>query len=468
MIRMSNNADLGITVQKIICEKYGLSLHPNAVGQFESNYNPVYKQAANKVIGKIFAELKLIPKKCLTYSPSSRVGQTLSPHNFLLENGTTLSIRTNTTSGKVAPRVVGQAGINTFNEHFSEIAGFEVTDKEEIKAIVFEKIHLMLPTFIDYLFVSDYTVWIQAESDQDFAYSIFDKNSFVDISLERSNFTFTRDLSTWAESTTLKYKGQSLAEIQVHKNRTFKFRFIMNALIKLLVEQKTTTETLGITAEKVICDLFGIPLPKEYRGRYSIPLSVEIRPAIKEAFANLPKPVRSTGAEKGTRGGSSKSPYDFLLEGNKTLSLKTNTGKMICPPDVGQPGAETCYLYFKDFLDDPHVTAATFKKMVFEHIAEIMPIYVAHLFDSDYLLWVYKQGGQFKHKVYDSNFAKNHIWEQAQFSFTRPGINEWNESNTVKYKGVSIGEFQVHNHRSGFKFRFNMENLEKVIGQNGC
>ena len=465
---MSNNAELGITVQKIICEKYDLNLHPNAVRQFEANYNPIYKQAASTVIRNIFAELKLAPVKCLTYSPSPKAGENLSPHNFILENGTTLSIRTNTTSGKVAPRVVGQAGIDTFNEHFSEISGIVVKDKEEIKAIVYEKIHLLLPIFIDYLFVSDYTVWIQSTNNQAFNYSIFDKSSFVDISLERSNFSFTRDLSTWNESTTLKYNGQSLAEIQIHKNRTFKFRFIMNALIKLLIEQKTTTETLGITAEKVVCELFGIPVPKEYRGRYSIPLSVEIRPTIKEAFYKLPRAIESTGAKKGARGGSSKCPYDFLLEGNKTLSLKTNTGKMICPPDVGQPGAETCYRYFKDFLNEPNVTAATFKKMVLEHIAEIMPIYVAHLFDSDFLLWIYKQGGKFKHKLYESNFAKNHIWEQAQFSFTKPSINEWNESNTVKYKGVSIGEFQVHTHRSSFKFRFNMENLEKVISQNNC
>lgn len=39
----------------------------------------------------------------------------------------------------------------------------------------------------------------------------------------------------------------------------------------------------------------------------------------------------------------------------------------------------------------------------------------------------------------------------------------WNESNTVKYSNVSIGEFQVHNKRNCFKFRFNMDGINKLI-----
>lgn len=460
---MPNNAELGLTIQKLICDKYGITPHPNAVGQFESGYNGTYRSPAEKTIARIFEELKLVPKQCLTFAPSPKAGETLSPHNFVLSNGTTLSIRTNLKGDKVAPRVVGQAGIKTFNEHFSEIAGYEIDDKQQIKKIVFDKIHLMMPIFIDYIFLSDYTVWIQVISDNQFDYTIFDKSSLVDINLDRENFSFTRDLSTWTESTTLKYKGKSLAEIQIHTNRTFKFRFVMNTLSELLVEQRTTTETLGITAEKVICDIFGMPTPKEYRKRYSIPLSHEIRPALREAFKHLPKAIKSTGAEQGERGENSKCSYDFILEGGKTLSLKTNTGKMICPPEVGQPGPATCYLYFKDFIEGDEVTADSFKEMVYSHIADIMPIYVSHLFDSDFLLWIYKRNEHYEFKIYNSDFAKSAVWKPEHFEFTKPSIEQWNESNTVKYLGKSIGEFQVHKNRSCFKFRFNMENFEALI-----
>lgn len=49
------------------------------------------------------------------------------------------------------------------------------------------------------------------------------------------------------------------------------------------------------------------------------------------------------------------------------------------------------------------------------------------------------------------------------FSFTRLTLEEWNESNTVKYGGITIGEFQVHQNRNCFKFRFNMQNLLEIL-----
>lgn len=465
VIIVSNNAELGITIQSLICKKFNVEIHPNAVKQFDSNFNPIFINDASDVIDRIFEELKLFPIKCLTYAPSENVKESLSPHNFILSDNSTLSIRTNIKGDKIAPRVVGQAGIDTFNEHFGSISGYPVSDKNEIKKIVFDNIHLMLPTFIDYLFLSDYTVWVQADSNKGFSFTIFDKRLVVDISFEREYFSFTRDLSAWTESTTLKYKGKSLAEIQIHKNRTFKFRFIMNALAALLVEERNTTETFGISAEKSICDIFNLPIPEEYRNRYSSIICHQIEPIIKNAFQFLPKAIKSTGAETGERGENSKCSYDFLLEGNKTLSLKTNTGKMICPPEVGQPGASTAYLYFKDYIDEEEMTNDAFKNMVFKYIDKIMPIYVYHLFDSDFLLWIFKRKDIYSYKIYDSNFARDVVWKKENFSFTKPTIDEWNESNTVKYCGISIGEFQIHKNRACYKFRFNMENFERLINE---
>ena len=64
----------------------------------------------------------------------------------------------------------------------------------------------------------------------------------------------------------------------------------------------------------------------------------------------MPPAIAHTGSTKGERGGTSKCSYDFLLEGNLTLSVKSNKGKMVCPPEVGQPGSKTCLLYFADFF----------------------------------------------------------------------------------------------------------------------
>jgi hypothetical protein len=56
----------------------------------------------------------------------------------------------------------------------------------------------------------------------------------------------------------------------------------------------------------------------------------------------------------------------------------------------------------------------------------------------------------------------NNRYHYDNFSFTK-NVRTWNESNTVKYNGVTIGEFQVHNHRDNFKFRFNMNGIYQLI-----
>ena len=373
---MINTADLGITTQKLICDKFSLELHPNAVNQFAANFNPTYTDALLPIIDDVFETIGSKPKQCLTYAPSSNKREKTSPHNFILENEQTLSIRTNKTSDKSAPRVIGQAGYRTFNEFFGHLVDAPIQSQEQIKELVFEKVEQMIPLFLDYFFLSDFTVWIYPENDG-YNYLIFDRNQIVDIATDRDSFTFTRDLNTWKESTSLKYNGIPIAEIQLHKNRTFKFRFKLKSLMKFIKEQKLTTETFGITAEKTICDLFNIEVPENYKGRYSNIIQSQITPTIEEAFKHLPKVIRSTGAEQGERGANSKCSYDFVLEGDKKLSLKTTiNGSMICPPEVGQPGARTCYVYFGHLTDETIITESNFKKNGIRKCCQ----YASHLF----------------------------------------------------------------------------------------
>ena len=461
----NNNAALGMTIQKVICDLYNIEPVQKAVAQFNASYNPAIANVVRPILQKIFDTIGYKPVKCLTFSPSGQARETLSPHNFLLENGSTLSIRTNKSGGKVAPRVVGQCGIERFNEHFGQIAGYEIQNKQQIKRVIFHNIHKMLPVFIDYFFISDYTIWLYPDGNQ-LKNEIIESNKIVYIDLSRSFFTFTKNLGEWVESTTLKYKNKSLAEIQVHKNRTFKFRFIMSSLLELLQDQKMTSETLGITAEKTVCDIFKLEFPSNFLHRYSSKLEKELMPVIESAFEHLPAATIHTGSMPGERGGESKCSYDFLLEDNKELSLKTNTGKMVCPPEVGQPSAATCYLYFKEYIDEDHINGPIFKKMVLESVDKLIPIYISHLFDSDYLLWIYKYDSDFVYKIFDKQFASSMVWNKELFSFTKPTIEEWNESNTLKYDGISIGEFQVHKARDCYKFRFNLENLVKAVEKN--
>ena len=458
-----NNADYGLTLQSLICDHYHLAVNPHATEQFKSNFNPNYVDELSPICSKIFEIVESRPSKLLTYSQELTNGiQTTSPHNFLLANGKTLSIRTMKTRDKVAPRTVGQAGYPILNEMFSSIYGKRICDQHDVRALMYNHIHEVMPVFIDHLFTSDYTVFVNRKNLDEINVIKSDEVGQYDFS--RDDFTFTKSLGDWTESITLKYRNISIAEIQTHCNRTFKFRFIVSAIPEWFNRVKMTTETLGMTAEAAICDLFGLEKPASFRTRVPTILENSLMPIIKEAFKILPIAIKHTGSTSGERKGS-KCPYDFVLEGGLKLSVKTNKGTKVCPPEVGQPSAETCMLYFRDFVPSSAstMTSKLFKEMVFAHIEKLFPIYVQHLFDSDWLLWIYQDHNEYKFQTIAREMIKSITWKKELFSFTKKTVLDWNESNTVKYGATSIGEFQVHQHRNCFKFRFNMPALISLI-----
>ena len=107
-----NNADFGLTLQSLICDHYHLEINEHAAEQFNSSYNEAYEEELETLCERIFELVGSTPVKLLTYTNELTNGiQTTSPHNFLLKNGKTLSIRTMKTNDMVAPRTVGQAGL---------------------------------------------------------------------------------------------------------------------------------------------------------------------------------------------------------------------------------------------------------------------------------------------------------------------------------------------------------------------
>lgn len=459
-----NNADYGLTLQKRICDTYNLEINEWAEAQFIANYNTEFVAEIDEVIPTIFEKTSSLPERLLTYTQLLTNGkQTTSPHNFMLENGKTLSIRTTKTSDKVAPRTVGQAGFQVLNDYFAEVYGDEITCQADVRKLIFEHIHEILPIFIDNLFQSDYTIFInRKELDK---IQLIKAEELANYSFSRDEFSFTRGLDTWTESTTLKFHNKSIAEIQTHKERTFKFRFIVSSIPYWFNIVKETTETLGMSAEAAICDYFELEKPESFNNRVLKAYVDQLMPVIDKAFKEIPPAIKHSGSTAGERGEQSKCSYDFVLYGDEKLSLKTNKGKMVCPPEVGQPGSKTCLLYFGEFFapGTEEVTSDTFKEMVFDNIEKIMPIYVKHLFDSEWLLWIYETKVGFEYKAINQLDIKEFKWEREKFSFTKSNIEEWNESNTVKYDGLSIGEFQVHKNRNCYKFRFNLMNLLDLL-----
>jgi hypothetical protein len=146
--------------------------------------------------------------------------------------------------------------------------------------------------------------------------------------------------------------------------------------------------------------------------------------------------------------------------------LKTNkTNKKVCPSNCGQPGNETFDRYFRHLYDDPKdtITYQKFKKLCLEKSHLMMPIYVANTFECDYLLWLYFEDSRKEYRIFNKENIVHFQWNKADFSFTKD-LQSWNESCTVKYRGVTLGEYQVHSRRNNYKFRFNFDNLCILLG----
>ena len=100
---MTSNATLGMTVQSIICDRYHIIPCPEAQKQFDAVFDAKYVAPFERIIDSIFDEIGSYPVKFLTFTSSPDNSSALSPHNFLLKSGKTLSIRTNLNNDKVAP-----------------------------------------------------------------------------------------------------------------------------------------------------------------------------------------------------------------------------------------------------------------------------------------------------------------------------------------------------------------------------
>lgn len=224
-------------------------------------------------------------------------------------------------------------------------------------------------------------------------------------------------------------------------------------------------ESLGITAEKVICDIYGID-SSILIGRSIPALEIQIKPYLIEALSKLPPIESYVGQDRENGGGQAKSPIDFIFKNKKTLSVKTNkTNTKVCPSNCGQPGNQTFDRYFCHLYDNPNetITYERFKKLCLEKSHLMMPIYVVNTFECDYLLWLYFEDRKKEYKIINKEDVSHFEWKKEEFSFTKT-LASWNESCTVKYQRMTLGEYQVHNHRNNYKFRFNFDNLCLLLG----
>ena len=228
---------------------------------------------------------------------------------------------------------------------------------------------------------------------------------------------------------------------------------------------KYKTEQVGISTEIAIGDLTGVAIVDKYRRRGRVELIQHISPALGDAISRIPRPISHT-AERGN-------PIDFSLEGGKTLSVKSSmqgAGK-VAPQKIGQPSDLSFWAHLPHLIpegiDTKKISYAQsktlFKQVALSNTADLLTAYWENTFDCDYMIYVYNvltSENQFTDSPTVKLYGKPESpqWGKSKLTFTQD-LSTWNESCTVKCDEISIGEFQVHNNRKCFKFRFNFAGL---------
>jgi hypothetical protein len=234
----------------------------------------------------------------------------------------------------------------------------------------------------------------------------------------------------------------------IPKNKKKKIQNI-EFIIEEESKKKIITEDLGQIFEKAICYLYEIEYSRNYL--YSNEDAIKLKERIIKLKEVFPYKLKHT-ASKGNR-------YDFMCIDNEEIRLSAKTTKKdgkVCPQVIGQPTKKKFCEYFT--IDNSY-SLQEIKTYIQENIKNMLVHYFNNTFDCPIIYFNKK-----KDKLLFITKLTNIDWEKNIIQFTHIEKNkEWNESSTIKINNISIGEFQIHNHRDNIKFRWNFENIIKYF-----
>ena len=196
---------------------------------------------------------------------------------------------------------------------------------------------------------------------------------------------------------------------------------------------KVVTEDLGKIFEMAICLLYDTPYVGKYK--YSMDDAEKLKDKIKEMKTIFPQNITHT-AEKGAR-------YDFTWSNSEGLYLSaksTKKGDKVCPQVIGQPSKKK---FCQHFGLDNSITINEIKTYIQENIRNMLQKYFEYTYDCPIIYY-----NQHKNLILFVKKINDIHWNGFEIEFSHiKKDKEWNESTTISIQDVSIGEFQVHNHR---------------------
>ena len=208
-----------------------------------------------------------------------------------------------------------------------------------------------------------------------------------------------------------------------------------------IAQRKKNTEQIGLTLEYAICLMMDTPFQGHYR--YSVESARELVPHLLP-FRHHFEHCKHTGR--------TSREFDFTnIHTGEGISVKSNEKSYrVCPQVVGQPTERR----FKEvFGFSADATKETIKAEILADPIRFLRSYWHHTFHCPVLFYDCVES-----RVYWIQPFSEPEWNQEDVSFSKT-LTEWRESNTLRVNDLTLGEFQIHTHRSCIKFRWNFKQI---------
>lgn len=211
------------------------------------------------------------------------------------------------------------------------------------------------------------------------------------------------------------------------------------------------TEDLGKIFEMAICLLYKIPFNGKYK--YSMEEAQLLCSRINSLLEVFPHQIKHT-AKNGNQ-------YDFCGIEDESIKLSAKTTKnneKVCPQVIGQPSKKKICEFFNI---DVSMDLEEIKLHIEANVRNMLYIYFDLTFDCPIIYY-----NKMKNKLQLIKAIKNIEWNVLNVDFSHlKKQKQWVESSTISINSVTIGEFQIHNHRDCIKFRWAFENLLRVFAE---
>jgi hypothetical protein len=220
----------------------------------------------------------------------------------------------------------------------------------------------------------------------------------------------------------------------------------------MTTQNKVLTEDLGKIFEMAICLLYEIEYDGKYK--YSLEEAKNITDKLHKLKVEFPFNIKHI-AKNGNK-------YDFVNVDDDKIYLNAKTTKKntkVCPQVIGQPSKKKfCEFFGINLLSN----LEEIKKYIETNVNSLLEIYTLNTFDCPIVYYN-------KHKNMLLFVKLKETINLANYTISFSHIiknKKWNESSSIIINGITIGEFQIHNHRDCIKFRWSFEKFLNLFNTN--